>query len=70
MIITDVKPGSPAEMVGLEAGGIIFRVGNETVNDVREFNDKVAQAARSGEVLLLLRDGTSGRVGYIVVQVG
>lgn len=69
VIITDVVPGSPAERAGLEVGDIILRVGNDVVNDIKDFNDKVVKAAKSGEVLLLIRDGRSGRVGYVVIPV-
>jgi hypothetical protein len=37
------------------------------VNDIKDFNNKVSKAAKSGEVLLLVRDGRSGRVGYVVI---
>ncbi|MGQ9616235.1 MAG: DegQ family serine endoprotease [Spirochaetota bacterium] len=70
VIITDVISGSPAERAGLEVGDIIMRVGNDVVNEVKDFNEKVAKAAKSGEVLLLIRDGRSGRVGYVVIPVG
>jgi len=67
VIITGVAPGSAAQQVGLAEGDIIFRVGNTSVNDPAEFNRLVAEAAKTGEVLLLVRDGSTGRVGYIVV---
>lgn len=67
VIITEVRPGSVAENVGLEEGDIIFRVGNVPVNDPGEFNQLVEDFADEGEVLLLVRDGNSGRVGYLVV---
>jgi len=67
VIITEVQPGSAGERVGLAPGDIIFRVGDEVVNDPKKFRELVAEAAKDGEVLLLLRDGRTGRVGYIVV---
>jgi serine protease Do len=70
VIITEVTPNSPADSVGLEPGDIVFRVGNKVVEDPEKFNDLIASAVDDKEVMLLLRDGRSGRVGYIVVPLG
>lgn len=70
VIITDVKPGSAAANTALYKGDIIFRVGNKSVNNPKEFNYLVKEAAKDGEVLFLVRDGRTTRVGYIVVPVG
>ncbi|RKY00582.1 MAG: hypothetical protein DRP54_05205 [Spirochaetes bacterium] len=67
VVIKDVYPGSPAQKAGLEPGDIIFRVGNVPVNSPDELSKLIQQASREGEVLLLVRDGRSGRVGYILV---
>lgn len=70
VIVTAVEPGSPAERVGITSGDIIFRVGNQVVDDPQQFARAVAEDARDGEVLLLLRDGRTGRVGYVMVPLG
>ncbi len=70
VVVTDVEPRSAADRVGLAKGDIIFRVGNKTVNDPASFDRLVAEAAKEGEVMLLVRDARSGRVGYIVVPLG
>ncbi len=67
VIIVEISPGSAAENAGLEEGDVIFRVGNVQVNDPDEFNRLVEDFAGEGEILLLVRDGASGRVGYLVV---
>ncbi len=69
VIITEVKPESTAAKVGLVEGDIIFRVGNRQVDNSREFSSLVEEAVREGEVLLLVRDSKTGRVGYMVVPV-
>lgn len=69
VIITEVKPESTAAKVGLVEGDIIFRVGNRQVDSPKEFSSLVEEAASEGEVLLLVRDSRTGRVGYIVVPV-
>ena len=37
------------------------------VNDPKRFNELISDASKEGEVMLLLRDGRTGRIGYIVV---
>jgi serine protease Do len=69
VIVTDVDPDSPAARVGLSEGDIIFRVGGRQVSNPKEFRALVEEAIDEGEVLLLLRDGRSGRVGYLVVPI-
>jgi serine protease Do len=67
VLITQVEPGSAAEQAKLVNGDIVFRVGNREVSSPNEFYSLVSEAAKEGEVMLLLRDGESGRVGYMVV---
>jgi serine protease Do len=67
VVITQVVPDSAAEKAQLAEGDIVFRVGNRQVNAPDEFYSATAEAAKEGEVMLLLRDGRSGRVGYVVV---
>jgi len=68
VIITRVEPGNAAANAGLAEGDIIFRVGNAAVDDPREFYSLVKDAAKEGEVLFLVREGRTGRVGYLVVS--
>jgi serine protease Do len=67
VIVTDIQQESAAARVGINNGDIIFRVGNREVNDAEEFSSLVSEAEKEGSVMLLLRDGRSGRVGYIIV---
>jgi serine protease Do len=67
VLITQVEPESAAEKAQVAEGDIVFRVGNRQVNTPEEFYSAAAEAAKEGEVMLLLRDGRSGRVGYLVV---
>ena len=70
VIVTRVEPESPAVNVGLTEGDIIFRVGGKKVSSPKEFSALVEETTKEGEVLLLLRDGRTGRVGYLVVPIG
>jgi serine protease Do len=67
VIITNVARGSAAERAGLKQGDIIFRVGNTSVEDPADFNRLIAEAQKDGKVMLLVRDASTGRVGYLVV---
>jgi S1-C subfamily serine protease len=58
-------PGSPADNVGIAQGDIIFQVDGEDVNDPGQFRAHVGDAIQTGSVVVLLRDGGSGKTGYM-----
>jgi serine protease Do len=70
VVVTDVVPGSPAASVGMFKGDIVFRVGDADVVSAQAFSTLIGQAVQSGTVMLLVRDGQSGRMGYLQVPVG
>jgi serine protease Do len=65
--ITEVVPGSPADLAGLVKGDIIFRVGSSDVSSASALSKLLSGAVNSGSVLLLIRDRKSGQVGYLQV---
>jgi len=67
VIITSVASESVAEQVGLAKGDIIYRINNTEVNDPEEFSKLIAEAAKEGGVLLLVRDVRTGNVGFLTV---
>jgi serine protease Do len=67
VFIAKVEPDSVAAKAQLAEGDIVFRVGSRQVNTPEEFYDSVSESVKEGEVMLLIRDGRSGRVGYMVV---
>ena len=69
-VISDEEQGSASDQAGLDKGDIIFRVGNREIDSPDELNAVVATAADAGSVMLLLRDGRTGRIGYVVVGIG
>lgn len=69
VIVTRVEQGSAADRARIERGDIIYRVGNRAANEPEEFSALVAEASKEGKVMLLLRDGRTGNVGYIIVPV-
>jgi serine protease Do len=59
VIVTDIDPGSPAELAGIQAGDVIEEVNRQPVESVEDFN-KAMSAAKDNETLLLLaRRGTA-----------
>ncbi len=57
VVVTRVEPGSQAARKGITAGMLIMEVDRKTVETVEEFNDAIAKAAETGNVLLLVDDG-------------
>jgi len=53
ILITDVKPASPADQAGLHSGDIILEVNGRQTEDLQAFHDVTEQAAEA-EVLRLL----------------
>jgi len=68
LIIMDLEPGGTAARAGLTRGDIIYRVGNTPVNDPEDFKKRVRAASeKNDQVVLLVRDGSNGRTGYLTI---
>ncbi|WP_419731028.1 Do family serine endopeptidase [Lichenicola sp.] len=58
VVVRAVRPGSPAESAGIQAGDIIVAVGNIAVNNPHQVVDAVHAALKKGDVALrILHDG-------------
>ncbi|MFZ0760542.1 MAG: Do family serine endopeptidase [Candidatus Sulfotelmatobacter sp.] len=66
VIVSDVKPGSFAEDVGLSRGDVILEVNKQPVNSEADFA-RVESSLKSGQdvVFLVRQGGTSGQAGTI-----
>ncbi|HUI69556.1 MAG TPA: trypsin-like peptidase domain-containing protein, partial [Spirochaetia bacterium] len=69
VVVVEVVTGSPADSVGIGKGDIIFQVDGEDVNDADQFRKHVGDAIQTGSVVVLLRDGASGRTGYMEIPI-
>lgn len=62
VVITKVKPSSPAAMAGMRPGYLILAINHKKVNSIAEFNEAMAEAATSKRpVLLLIKSGSVTR---------
>ena len=67
VLVVDVVAGSPADNVGIAKGDIIFQVDGEDVNNQGQFRTHVGDAIQTGSVVVLLRDGGTGKTGYLEI---
>jgi len=67
VVVEEVIAGSPCDSVGIAQGDIIFQVDGEDVNDADQFRQHVGDAIQTGSVVVLLRDGQSGKTGYMEI---
>jgi serine protease Do len=63
VIVTDVKPGSFADDVGLSRGDVVLEVNKQPVSTVDDFNRLVGQYKSGQDVVFLVRPARSGRNG-------
>ena len=57
VIIVEVQPGSPADLVGLEPADVVREVNQRPVNNVKDFQIALRQARRGDRILLLVQRG-------------
>jgi serine protease Do len=60
VIVTDVKPGSFADDVGLQRGLVILEVNKQATNSVAEFNRVTGQFKSGQDVVFLVRPPSAG----------
>jgi len=61
VVITKVKPGSPAAQVGLRPGFLIQAINHKKVTTVQEFYEALSESATSKRVLILVKHGAISR---------
>ena len=66
VVVTQVEPGSLAEMSGIRDGMLIVEVNREPVTNVKEFEKAVEKAGKDNSILLLLTDGQYAR--YVILK--
>lgn len=61
VVITKVRPGSPAAMAGLRPGYLIQAVNHKRIEDMNDFNDAVTDLPSKNRVLLLIKQSNVTR---------
>jgi serine protease Do len=56
-VVTEVEPGSPAELAGIQPGDVIEEVNRRPITSVDDFNKALAEAKDKETLLLLARRG-------------
>lgn len=59
VVVTEVKPGSPADRSGLSQGDLIVEAGKQPVRDMEQLAARYEKAKGSGLLLLVRRGGAS-----------
>jgi len=67
ILLTKVDPNGPADRAGMEAGDTIHQINNQNVRGVGDYIRILELVQPGEEVLLLVRDGRTGEVGYLTV---
>jgi serine protease Do len=67
VLLVKVDPNSPAERAGLEAGDILNQINNQNLRGVGDYIRVLEPVQPGEEVLLLVRDGRTGEVGFLTV---
>ncbi len=66
LIVSDVEPGSPADMSGIKRGAIILEVNQQQVEKLAELNKIISQTKEGDNLLLLIKEGEHTR--YVVLK--
>jgi serine protease Do len=61
IVITKVKPGSPAAQAGLRPGFLILAINHKKVSSINEFNEAMSDPASAKRVLILVKQGSMTR---------
>ena len=67
VLLAKVDPNSPAERAGLDAGDILHQINNQNLRGVGDYIRVLEPVQPGEEVLLLVRDGRTGEVGFLTV---
>ncbi len=68
VVITRIKPGSPAAMAGLRPGFLITAIDHKPITNVNDFNDAINQLGTKKRILMLARQGNMTRYYSIKIE--
>ncbi len=67
-VVTQVKPGSPAEQAGIEPGDVIVSVGTHAIHNPREATRAISDALRNDSNALAFRIIRNGQPAFVAVN--
>ncbi|MCG7854079.1 MAG: DegQ family serine endoprotease [Methanosarcinaceae archaeon] len=67
VVVTQVNPGSVAELAGIQPGMLIQEVDRQQIHNVNEFKQAIKESGNKKSVLLLIRDDKYSR--YVVLKI-
>lgn len=67
VVVTKVKPGSPAAMAGIRPGFLIQQVGNKKISNTTDYEAALNEATQNKRVIMLVRYGKGAR--YFSIRV-
>jgi serine protease Do len=59
VIVTEIDPGSSAELAGIQVGDVIEEVNRQQIESVDDFNKAMSEAKDKETLLLLARRGNA-----------
>lgn len=68
VVITKVKPGSPAALAGLRPGYLIQAINHKKVSNIKDYEEAIGEASQNKRILLLVRHGKITRFYSIRVE--
>lgn len=68
VVITKIKPGSPAAAAGMRPGFLIMAINHKKVANVDEFNEAIKDAESKKRVLILARQGNMTRFYSLKIE--
>ena len=67
LVVTEVKPGSPAEEAGIVAGSIIVEINGQRPDTTEKFS-AIAARIKKGDVVRLLLKRPDGSAHYVAMK--
>ncbi len=68
VVITKVKPGSPASLAGLRPGCLIQAINHKKVSNTSDYEDAIAENGQNKRILLLVKYGKTTRFYSIRIE--